>query len=401
MRFLLFALVAACGGSSGSLSAVSTIPVHTTSQAPATDLAQAKPASHAAKPGEAEAARLASQRDPRVTDLDIIRITATTKGVGGDVTAEHVATADLFKQANDAAKAKQTERAISLYRRIVADFSESKYAPISLFNIAALLDGRGDYPATLQALRDLVKAYPDARESIDGHLYISALQSSHEEWTAALASLDDIIKRPNLTYQDRVEVFARRGYILMQTHRWPEAELALDTAVAEWRKTPHIEDPYYIAMATYYRGELAHQKFIEAPVRLPDDVLITDLEQKRVLAVQAYDKWKESLGFHQAYWATASGYQMSQVFVELWEITVKAPFPTRINSATREQYVTEVHDRVRDHLSKALEGHRMNVELAKAYGVQTSWSKGSAAQAARIVDLLAKDSGGSYVMPTN
>ncbi len=394
MRFLCVSslvMLAACGGHP----AAPTLPAHPTTQAPATDLAQAKQESHTAKPSDAQA------KDPRVTDLDIIRITASTKGVGGDVTAEHVATADLFKQANDAAKAKETERAISLYRRIVAEFPESKYAPISLFNIAALLDARGDYPATLQALRDLVKAYPDARESIDGHLYISALQSDHEDWPAALTTLDDIIKRSNLTYQDRVEVFARRGYILMQTHRYPEAELALDTAVGEWRKAPHIEDPYYIAMATYYRGELAHQKFIEAPVRLPDDVLVADLEQKRVLAVQAYDKWKESLGFHQAYWATASGYQMSQIFVELWQVTVTAPFPARINAGTREQYVVEVHDRVREHLSKALEGHRMNVELAKAYGVQTSWSKGSAEQAVRIVDVLAKDSSGTYTTPPN
>ena len=154
-------------------------------------------------------------------------------------------------------------------------------------------------------------------------------------------------------------------------------------------------------MATYYRGEVAHQKFLEAPVRLPDDVLVADLEHKRVLAVQAYDKWKESLGFHQAYWATASGYQMSQIFVELWRLTVTAPFPARINPATRDKYVVEVHDRVKEHLAKALEGHRMNVELAKAYGVETTWSRGSAQQAVQIVDLIAKDNGGSYVMPPN
>ena len=194
-------------------------------------------------------------------------------------------------------------------------------------------------------------------------------------------------------------MFARRGYILIQTHRYAEAEVSLDAAVGEWRRAPHLEDPYYIAMATYYRGEVAHQKFLEAPVRLPDDVLVADLEHKRELAVQAYDKWKESLGFHQAYWATAAGYQMSQIFVELWQITVKAPYPHRIDAATREQYVTEVHDRVREHLVKALEGHRMNVELAKAYGVQTTWSRGSAEQAVRLVDLLAKDSAGSFVMP--
>ena len=388
MRLLFVIVLAACGGRAST----PTIPVQPTHEAPAADLARAKETAPAGKTDDAA-------KDPRVVDLDIIKITATTRGVGGEVVAEHVATADLFKQANDAAKAKETERAIALYRRIVSEFPESKYAPISLFNIAALLDARGDYAGTLAALRELVKGYPAARESLDGHLYISALQSEHEDWPEALATLDEIIARPNLTYQDRIEVFSRRGYILIQTHRYAEAQGALDAAVAEWRRAPHIDDPYYIAMATYYRGELAHQKFIEAPVRLPDDTLIADLEHKRVLAVEAYDKWKESLGFHQAYWATASGYQMSQIFVELWRITVTAPFPARIDTATRDKYIAEVHDRVREHLAKALEGHRMNVELAKAYGVETTWSKGSAQQAVQIVDLLAKDSAGSFVLP--
>src|SRR6185436_13923847 len=139
--------------------------------------------------------------------------------------------------------------------------------------------------------------------------------------------------------------------------------------------------------------------FLEAPARLPDDVLIADLEAKRVLAVQAYDRWKESLGFKQAYWATAAGYQMSQIFVELWEAHVKAPYPTRIDAATRPKYVDEVHDRVREHLEKALDGHRMNVELAKAFGVETNWSRASAQQAAKVMELLARDTAGQYVTP--
>ena len=399
MRFLrslvLTVLATACGGRAAAPT-TPTIPViHPATPEVASDLAHAKEGATQAEP------RDAGPKDPRVVDLDIIRITATTKGVGGEVTTEHVATADLFKQANDAAKAKSTERAIALYRQIITEFPESKYTPISLFNIAAILDGRGELDATIATLRDLVKRYPDARESIDGHLYIAALQADHDQWPAAIATLDEVIARPNLTYSDRIEVFARKGYVLVESHKFAEAEVALDTAVAEWRKAPHIEDPYYIAMATYYRGELAHRKFTEAPVRLPDDVLIADLEQKRVLAVQAYDKWKESLGFRQAYWATASGYQMSQIFVELWDVTVKAPFPKRIDAHTRDKYVVEVHDRVREHLAKALEGHRMNVELAKAYGVDTQWSKGSAQQAVLIVDMLAKDTAGQFVVPPN
>jgi hypothetical protein len=154
-------------------------------------------------------------------------------------------------------------------------------------------------------------------------------------------------------------------------------------------------------MANYYRGELAHRKFAESPVRLPDDQLIADLEQKRILAVQAYDRWKESLGYNHAYWGTAAGYQMSQIFVELWQITVTAPYPTKLATQVRPKYMVELHDRVRQHLEKALRGHQANVELAKAYGVDTTWSKGSEQQAVKVMELLAKDAKGNFVTPAN
>jgi predicted negative regulator of RcsB-dependent stress response len=392
MRSLLVVLAFACGGRT----AQPTLPTQSPAVAPARDLADAK----SAVPSIPTDAHLVA-KDPRIVDLDIIRITASSRGVGGDPHLDHVATADLFKQANDAAKAGETERAINLYRRLVTEFPESQYAPVALFNIAAIYDGRADLEGTIATLRELVKAYPAARESVEGHLYIAALQTERDKFADALVTLDEVLARTQLTYGDRIEAFARKGYVLIEQRRFDDAELSLASAVAEWHKVTKLEDPYYIAMAHYYRGELAHRRFIEAPARLPDDVLIADLEKKRVLAVAAYDRWKEALGFKQAYWATASGYQMSQIFVELWESHVKAPYPKRIDAATRPNYVHEVHDRVREHLDKALEGHRMNVELAKAYGVDTTWSQASAKRAAEVMEILAREASGQYVTPPN
>ena len=388
MRSLLLVMVvAACGGRP----AQPTLPVNTPTVAPAHDLAQGKPEKPADHPVE---------KDPRVVDLDIIRISAKETSPG-NVELEHVATADLFKQANEAAKSGATAQAMSIYRRIVNEFPESQFAPVSLFNIAAIYDGQGDLANTISTLRELVKAYPQSRESIDGHLYIAALQADHSEFAAANATLDEALARPNLTFADRVEADARKGYVLIELHKYDEADTALQAAQAQWRAANHIDDPYYIAMASYYRGELAHRRFLEAPVRLPDDQEVADLEAKRVLAVQAYDSWKDALSYRQAYWATASGYQMSQIFVELWEATVKAPYPRKIDEATRPKYVADVHQRVREHLEKALEGHRMNVELAKAYGVDTEWSKASETRAAQVMEMLANEAAGKYVTPAN
>ena len=386
-------VLVACGARAGS----PTLPTGSAGNIPADDLAAAKASAKRVDPAKTGL----EAKDPRVHDLDIIRIRASSTGVGGERELDSVATADLFRQANEAAKAGLTKEAIARYRQLVTEFPESQFAPVALFNIAAVYDGQGDMVSTITALRELIAAYPAARESIDGHLYIAALQAEKKLWPDAVATLDAALLRQSLTFTDRIEAHARRGYALLEQKRYDDADLALTASIEAWRRAPRIDDPYYIAMAHYYRGELVHRKFADAPVRLPDDVLVADLEAKRVLAVQAYDRWKDSLGFKHAYWATAAGYQMSQIFVELWEVTVKAPYPKRIDAQTRPKYVAEVHDRVREHLEKALEGHKMNVELAKAYGVDTPWSKGSEQQAVAVMELLAKDAKGTYVTPVN
>jgi tetratricopeptide (TPR) repeat protein len=368
--------------------------------APARDLADARAAAPALAPDRRERAALPT-RDPRVVDLDIIRITAHTPAPGGEPELTSVASADLFQQAGAAARAGRRREAIGLYRQLVAEFPESQYAPVALFDIAALHDGEGDLTATLTALQELVARYPDARESVEGHLYMAALQADHQQWAEAAATLDAALARAHLTFADRVEALARRGYVELEQHRYDAAEASLSAAVAEWRKAPRIDDPYYVAMAHYYRGELVHRRFTERAVRTGDDEMVADLDAKRALAAEAYDRWREALRFHQAYWATAAGYQMSQIFVELWEAHVRAPYPHRIEIASRPTYVADVHTRVRPDLEKALEGHRMNVELAKAYGVDTAWSRGSERQAAAIMELLARDTPSSYVVPVD
>lgn len=386
--FVLAVALAACGGAP----ARSALPVLTST--PARDLADAG----AAAPRGTDAAK--SSSDPRVVDLDIIRITARATSPGGEPELTSVASADLFKQANDAAKAGRQREAISGYFELVTEFPDSQFAPLALFNTAAVYDKQGDFATTVATLEELIARYPISRESIDGHLYIAALQADRKQWASAATTLAQILARTNLTYTDRIEAFARKGYVELEQRQYDAADASLVQAVAQWRSAPRVEDPYYIAMAHYYRGELLHRKFAEAPVRRDDDGMVADLEAKRVLAGQAYDRWRDSLGFKQAYWATASGYQMSQIFVELWEAHVRAPYPQRVAVAARPTYVTEVHARVREDLAKALEGHRMNVELAKAYGVDTVWSRGSEQQAVTIMEMLAKDAAGTYVAPS-
>lgn len=382
---------AACGGAAKH-------PVAPTSpggsNAPAKDLDSAKPA---APPTESAEARPGSGSP--VIDLDTIRIQVVARTPTGEPELAAVATADLFNGASAAWKNGRGDEAIASFRKLVAEFPDSSYAPLALHNIAAIYDGRGDHISTLTTLRELVASYPTSRKSVEAHLYIAAILSERKQWREAVSTLEQALARQNLTYADRVEALARQGYAQLELGQLDAADATFQSAIAEWRKAPHLDDPYFIAMANYYRGEVAHRRFLAVKVALPDDNLGKSLAAKEAFAAAAYDRWREALTHRHAYWATASGYQMSQVFFELWEATVKAPYPTAMSLEARGPYVIEVHDRVRSHLEKALAGHQMNVQLAEAYGVSTSWSEASKTRATQIMEILTKEANHQLVQP--
>lgn len=382
---LVLALVA-CGGP-GASAPRATLPP--SSQAPARDLASAKP--QRADPSAAP--------DPRVIDLDTIRIQVVGQTPTGEPELAAVATADLFNEASAAWKQGQGDVAIGLFRRLATEFPESSYAPLALYNIAAIYDRRRDLSATIAVLRELIAAHPTARKAIEARLFLAALLAEHKRWAESVAELEAALASSSLTFSDRVEALARKGYALIELARLDDAEVALAAAVDQWRRAVRLEDPYFVAMAQYYRGVVTHRRFQAIKVALPDDNLGVSLNAKSLLAAAAYDRWREALGHRHAYWATAAGYQMSQIFFELWEAAVLAPYPTSMSREARPHYVVEVHQRVREHLLKSIEGHRMNLELASAYGVTTSWSDASRAQLAKVQEIIDRESRGIYLEP--
>jgi tetratricopeptide (TPR) repeat protein len=393
---LTLALFVACGGGAHKPTLPNVTP------APGDDLARAQAGATPGADG-VDDPRLGTggETDPRVHDLDTIRIGVIGRDAAGEPELAAVAAATLLQEGTAQQEAGQLEPAITTWRRLVTDFPESKYAPIALWDIAAVQEKQGDPDAEITTLRELVKSYPLRREAVEAQLYIAALQSERDQWAAARDTLEEALARNDLTFADRIEALARKGYVVLELDDVAAADAALTEAIAIWRKAPRIPDTYFIAMAHYYRGEVAHHKFVASPIRKVGTTaeLHADLEAREKLAAEAYDRWKEALDFQHAYWSTASGYQMSQIFVEFWRATVTAPYPTDLDVGARTGYVAEVHARVRDHLEKALEGHRMNVELGAAFQVKTVWAEASKERAAEIMTLLAQDAGGRYVTP--
>lgn len=395
MRRALFAFaltLAACGPRPRPVAPTPTAA--TTTLTPGADLAGATPAAPVGDGDATPGTRPGTAGGGTHYDLEEIRLTA---GPGGDVTA--TAPTQLLDQAKAALDAGKPMDAIALYRRLATDFPTSRLAPSALFNVGVVYENLGDVNAAIAAYRDTVARFASGRESLDAHLRAASLEAERKDWKGSERTLREIVARTDLSYPDKIEVHARLGYVLLEQARPDDARVALEASIAAWRKATRVDDRYYIAMAHYYLGELAHREFGKIMLRSPDTMLKADLVAKEQLAARAYDRWRQALEMKDPYWSLAAGYRMSHVFMELWVTAVRAPYPDGLDPAARGFYEIEVHDRVRRHLHTALEGHEMNVKLAAAYGVTNDWSDASKVRVAEIAGILARETKGEIVVP--
>jgi tetratricopeptide (TPR) repeat protein len=337
---------------------------------------------------------------PKVHDLDVIHMDVVGHDANGEPIIEASTPGPLLDQGNKAFAAGKLEEAEGWYRKLATEFPDSALAPAALYNLALVIERRGEVDAAATAYAEVYTAYPDAPESLEAMLRAAALRADREEWAKAQALLRTLEARDDLDRVVRIEVEARLGYVLVELDRFDDAELAFGAAIKAWQRMgSKLEDPYYVAMAHFYLGEIDARRFERQVVRSADDELKADMSQKRAHLMAAYDHWKAALEWKQAYWATAAGYQMSQIFFEYWKAAVRAPFPDGLSVDARPQYVAEVHDRLRVNLEKALDGHKASVELAEVFGVATAWTEGSKQRAVEIMAILDREARGEHVVP--
>lgn len=330
--------------------------------------------------------------DPRradVTDDDIAQQDGSAKGSPGA----------LIEQGNAAFSAGKYDDALAAYRQVTTKFPDSDLVPAAMYNIGLALEKQASIDGAVDDYVALAKQHPKSEEALDAVLRAAAIEADRKRWASAAEVLALALQRDDLDNEVRIEIEARLGYVQLEQGKLDDAQASLDAAVAAWRRAPRIDDSYYIAMANFYLGEVEHRRFQQAKLRTSDAELAADMEAKRLILMKAYRHWRDALGFKIAYWATASGFNMSEIFFEYWKTAVTAPYPDGMQVQARPAYVDELHSKVRENLEKALDGHSANVDLAAAYGVDTDWSLASKKRATEIMTILDREARGEAVVP--
>lgn len=343
--------------------------------------------------------RAAGPAPARVVNVDVepLRVDVS-RGPSGRSRVDVYDARQLFDQAGAALDADRYDQALALYDRMVASFPASPLVPAALFNAGLALEGKGDLVSAAARFLAAHRRAPTSRHGLDAQIRAGAVMAELDRWAEALRIYDEVGARRDLAEADRIEVLARRGYVLVESARYPDAEQALSGAIelagrARRERTPASDS--FAAMANYYLAEIPRRQAEEVRLELPEARLEERIEAKARLVLVAQRRFEDTIRVGDLLWATAAGYQLGAMQQDLWRSLLAAPVPP-LKPDEITVYTTEVRGLARAHLEKALAAHRMNVSIADRNGASTPWSEQSRHRIAEIQALLA---GGSVPLP--
>jgi tetratricopeptide (TPR) repeat protein len=308
----------------------------------------------------------------------------------------------LLDAGNEAFQAGRPARAIAYYEQLAEEFPQSSLVVPALYNRGLALERLGAHDAAVAQYLELAERIGEGRDAIDATIRAGAVLAELGRWPDAIESFERLLERGDLSATDRVEGHARLGYVLYENKRDPRAEAVLREGleiVDNLGGGEHLETNAYVAMIHFYLGMIPRRQFSEIPLRLPDEQMEQDLEDKSELVLLAHERLSRAIHAGDPRWATAAGFELGAMQEEFWQAIVSAPIPPHLGPRAVEAYTEEVHVQARVFLERALNLYRKTVELAEAYRTSTRYSRAAEARAEAVVEILARERAGELVTP--
>lgn len=314
----------------------------------------------------------------------------TAVGQGQERRLEAYDAGELFQQASADLQAEQWDKARAGYDRVIKEFPDSKYVVASLYNAGLAAESLKDFAGAASRYRQLVDRHGETKDALDALFRMGACLAELENWPASAEAFSQLLAHQEISTFDRLEALARRGLAQYNMKDRPAAERTFREALSLYRERQEIdrlEADFFVAMSQYYIGELAHDDFRAAPVRLPERQMRKDLEEKARLLLVAQARYVDVARIRHVGWATAAGYQMARLYREFYDAILAAPAPT-MTDEERQVYFEELKKFIEPLLLKAIHAHELTQGVAQRNGVDNEWTRKSSEELEQLRALV-------------
>lgn len=324
-----------------------------------------------------------------VEQVEMEPLTIAVTGEGAERHVESYDAASLFEDAGSALQAERWADAAAGYDRIIKEFPASRYVRSSLYNAGLALEGQRDFAGAAARYRQLADQPGENRDTLDALFRLGACEAELGNWPASAEAFGRLLQHGDLSTEDHLEALARRG-LAQYNMKDPAAERTFREAVALYKQNSEferIDDTFYVALAQFYLGELAHDQFRLLPIRLPERVMKRDVEAKVESLLVAQERYVDVGRIKNVPWATAACYQMAMLYQELYDALLAAPVPS-MTDEMRAVYFEELHKQIEPLLRRAIHMQELTQRVAESNGVENEWVRKSNDQLARLRALV-------------
>lgn len=299
----------------------------------------------------------------------------------------------LFSEGGEHLDGDRYADAAASYDRLVKNFPDSPFVPPALYNAALSYEGLGRFNDAAERYRRILDEHSESKQVKDALFRLGACYAETGRWVASSEIYSQAVRRSDLTLTDRIEATTRLGLAHVELNDLAVAEQHFSQSVEQWkshREAERLESDFFLAMSHFYLAHIAHKRFRDLPVRLPQQQLERDIEAKARAFLDAQTKYVEAIKVKNPSWATASGYHVGTLYRELYDALAKAPLPPELNTADRRVvYDLLLRDKLRVLLEKAKDILEKNVSMAERVGVKNGWVERSTEQLQEVARLLA------------
>jgi TolA-binding protein len=327
-------------------------------------------------------------------DMEPMKIQAVKDPEGG-VHIESFDANELFERASAALSEKRFDDAIRDYDRLLKEFADSRYAKAALYNSGLAYQGKKDWNAAIAQFKVLIAKYGETSDAKDAQFQVGASYAELENWPTSAEVFAQILERKDLTADDKIEALGRRGFAQFRLKDLDTAERTFKSALSYFQQIEteeRLQTDFYLGLCKYHLGEIPHERFRAAPLRLPEKQMGIDLEEKAHLLLVAQRQYIDTVKLGNAQWASASGYQIASLYEEFYDALIHAPIPPELlgkaNDEKREVYYDQLRKRIRILLEKSLRYHEQTLQMVERLGVQNEWRDKSKLAYAKLQRLL-------------
>jgi hypothetical protein len=280
---------------------------------------------------------------------------------------------ELFAIGTAAFGAGDFARAGAAFSRLADLFPRSGHEPAALFDAGLAFERLEEWRLALERFRALATRY-EGPDAIEATFKVAECQWHLHEPADARATLDGLLRRPELPASERIRALAQRGIVELEEGRPEDAERSLRLAVSEFRSAGDLErlDEYYAAQAQYYLGEVFRGWFRALPLdpsKGDEAALQRDLEHKAEMLLSAQGHYLRAIRMGNDRWAVASGFRIGELYDALRSDLLDAPLPPGLDQEHAEAYRAELRRRVRVLAAKAITAYEQTLSRAARSGV--------------------------------